>query len=127
MASKPQDEKRPVGRPIWLPDEKEEAQVQALCATGAPHRLISWYMQKDIKTLKRHFPEAFEETNRENKTDMVEYSLFHQAVYKGNVTACIIWLKAHKPELYADKVVSTDDPAALKAEIMAELAGKLPD
>ncbi len=131
MASKPEiNQEDPVkknvgGRPTWEPDEEDKAVVTALCTTGAPHTMISWYMKKDIKTLKKHFPEEFEMTTRVNKNEMVEYSLFYKAAYKYDTLAMITWLKFNMPEKYAEK--KDVEIADLKEDIMAALAKRLPD
>lgn len=118
--------KRKRGRPAYEPNEIDEAKITALAETGCPHRLMSWYMQLDIKTMKKYYPDVFENTNIENKTEMVEYSLFYQAAFLKNVSACIFWLKSHKPEIYAEKANANQDPD-LGASLLEELANKLPD
>lgn len=119
--------KRGPGRPSYEPNDIDRAKVDALCATGCPQRLMSWYMQKDIKTLKKHYPEEFENAgNIEEKTNMVEYSLFYQAAFLRNVSACIFWLKCHKPDIYGDKANHQGDEDLSQA-VLNELAAKLPD
>lgn len=40
---------------------------------------------------------------KEDKTVMVENSLWYNAVYRHNVVAQLAWLKAHRKELYSEK------------------------
>ena len=117
-----------VGRPAYEPNEYDEGQLAALLAVGFPHRQISLYMKKDMKTLRKHYPELFETNlNKEDKTNMVENSLWYNAVYRHNVVAQLAWLKAHKKELYSEKAqekqTNESDPNAL----FAELAKNLPN
>lgn len=115
------------GRPSYEPNEYDEGQLAALLAVGFPHRQISLYMKKDIKTLRKHYPELFE-TNlkKEDKTAMVENSLWYNAVYRHNVVAQLAWLKAHKKELYSEKAQQVSNEMD-SVELFGELARNLPN
>lgn len=122
------DTPRKRGRPTYEPNDIDRAKVDALCATGCPQRLMSWYMQKDIKTLKKHYPDEFVMGGDiKEKTNMVEYSLFYSAAFLHNVTACIVWLKAHKPDLYAEKANSDPTSGEIGQSLLESLADQLPD
>jgi len=105
----------------------EEEVLTALVTTGAPQRLISWYMQKDIKTLKKMYAHVFDmpPNDNESKTNMVEYSLFYQAAYNKNLGACIFWLKAHRPQLYAERFQGKGETEIDQGELLACIAKAL--
>ncbi len=121
------DSSSKIGRPAYEPTEYEEGQLAALLAVGFPHRQISLYMKKDIKTLRKYYPELFETNlNKEDKTHMVENSLWYNAVYRHNVVAQLAWLKAHKKELYSEKAQQTTNIESDPNALFAELAKSLP-
>ncbi len=132
MGSNPEDElsrkeKSKGGRKAYERNEKDEAALTALVVTGAPQRLISWYMQIDIKTLKKHYDDVFNlpPNDNESKTNMVEYSLFYQAAYMKNIGACIFWLKAHRPQLYAERFQGKGETDIDQGELLACIAKAL--
>lgn len=112
------------GRPPYERNEKDEIIVRALCATGAPQTLIGWYLKKDPKTLRKYYPDVFK-VELENRCDMVEYSLFYQAVFLNITAASIYYLKCHKSDVYNDKKEQEFDAEAQTA-FLKQLADMMP-
>lgn len=49
------------GRPSYEPNEKDEGALAAPLVSWFPHRQIALYMHKDIKTLRKHYPELLKQ------------------------------------------------------------------
>lgn len=117
------------GRPPYEPNEYDEGLLTAFLSIGFPHAQIALYMKKNIRTLKKHYPELFETImNTADKTAMVENGLWYNAVHKLNVVAQIAWLKAHRRELYSERAQQQDNSNDMNPnEFLKALSKNLPN
>ena len=65
--------------------------VEHHAATGTPHAQIAKLVGVSLNTLKKHYPEELE-LGLARANAVVSGTLFAEAK-KGNITACIFWLK----------------------------------
>lgn len=120
---KPGLDKPKMGRRPYERNEKDEGALTALLSVGFPHRQICLYMGRNIATLKKHYADIFETVmNTEDKTTMVENSLFYLATHKLNVVACLAWLKAHRKELYSERYQAADAPDDTNKDFLKSLS-----
>lgn len=87
-------EKKPRGRPAYVPSDKDRHQVKALAAMGATLFEMSLVMRLSEPTLRKYFTVEIS-TGEIEANAQVAQSLFRQATArdKPNVTAAIFWLK----------------------------------
>lgn len=116
------------GRPSYKRNDKDEGALEALLSIGFPHRQIQLYMQTNIKTLRKHYPDLFDKApDKEEKTAMVENSLWYNAVVRLNVVAQLAWLRAYKRELYSEQAQKQQPNEFDPNEFLAALARNLPN
>lgn len=121
-------EKDKGGRPAYEPNDKDRSALEALLLFGVPHTQVSWYLKKSIDTLKKHYPEVFEETKsgREDRDFAVESALFYQAVFLNSTAAAIYWLKCRKRNEWSEKM-HEEDKSDIKEDLLKAIAKRLPD
>lgn len=110
MKPKPKQNQKPkrrVGRPEIPYDPRYALQVRHVAALGAKNGEIGKVFGVTLPTLlkwRREHPEfAFAiKEGREDPDNRVEASLFRRAI-KGDVTACIFWLKCRRPTVWRDR------------------------
>ena len=79
------------GRPPHEPTRDSRRLVEHHAATGTPHAAIAKLVGVSLNTLKKHYPEELE-LGLARANAVVSGTLFNEAK-KGNITACIFWLK----------------------------------
>ena len=88
---------------------KEYAEkARTLCLLGATDKEIAGILgvsEKTLNTWKKSHPEFFQslKSGKDDADADVADSLYQRAL-KGNVTACIFWLKNRRPDLWRDKI-----------------------
>jgi hypothetical protein len=90
----PNSEKPVMGRPPYVPSEKDRHQVKTLAAMHIPDYDIAKVMGLSGPTLRKYFFEELERAHIEANARVAQ-SLFQQATNKEkpNVSAAIFWLK----------------------------------
>lgn len=86
--------KRPMGRPAFVPTDRERAQVEALAGFGLPIKSIAILVRDGIdhETVMKHFRKELDR-GKAKANAKIGQTLFQQAI-NGNTAAAIFWAKA---------------------------------
>jgi|VirMetMinimDraft_7_1064189.scaffolds.fasta_scaffold121238_2 hypothetical protein len=86
------DKRNKVGRPAYKPSDEHRKTIAVMVAAGIPQLSIARCLGSDIKTLRKHYQNEFDNSADIANAKVAE-SLFKQAV-QGNTAAGIWWTKS---------------------------------
>lgn len=102
------NEKRPRGRPAFVPTDEQRKQVEQYVAVGTTQAVIAEVMGFSIDTLQRHFRKEID-TAGEKASARVAGRLYAKAM-EGDVTSMIFWLKTRAGWREKPPVGDKDNP-----------------